>query len=44
MIEKDGKRGRTKENTGTNRKAEGIERNRTGMTKAKHKDGKRLKI
>jgi hypothetical protein len=35
MIEKDGKRGRTKENMGTNRKAEDIESNRTGMAKTK---------
>jgi hypothetical protein len=44
MIEKDGKRRTTKENTGTNRKAEDLERNRSGMTKTKQKDAKCLKL
>jgi hypothetical protein len=39
-IEKEEKRGRTKENSGTNRKAEDIEITRTEMTKGKHTNRK----
>jgi hypothetical protein len=37
--QKDGKRGRTKENTGTNGKTEGIEMNGMGITKKDRKTG-----
>jgi hypothetical protein len=43
-IEKKRKCGVTEDNTGTNRKAKGIEMNRTAMTKTKHKPGKRLML